>query len=96
MDYRKDIKAKCRQLNKFTCKGTLRQVFIRFYKLEKQSVMLSLVYILDQLCELLPLWSAQMTTFSFGVYIVTLFRYVANQGNGKRPLFTGAIRRLAN
>jgi hypothetical protein len=25
-----------------------------------------------------------------------LFRYVANQGNGKRPLFSGAIRLLAN
>jgi hypothetical protein len=35
-----DIKAKCRHLKKFTCKGTLRQVFIRVYRLEIQSVML--------------------------------------------------------
>ncbi len=35
-----DTKAKCRHLKKFTCKGTLRQVFIRVYRLEIQSVML--------------------------------------------------------
>ncbi len=29
-----DAKAICRHLNKFTCKGTLRQVFIRVYRLE--------------------------------------------------------------
>ncbi len=27
---------------------------------------------------------------------LALFLYVANQGNGKRPLYTGAIRLLAN
>ncbi len=32
--------AKCRHLKKLTCKGTLRQVFIRVYRLEIQSVML--------------------------------------------------------
>jgi hypothetical protein len=36
----KETKAKCRHLKKFTCKGTLRQVFIRVYRLEIQSVML--------------------------------------------------------
>jgi hypothetical protein len=34
--------AKCRHLNKFTCKGTVRQVFIRVYRLVIQSVMLVL------------------------------------------------------
>jgi hypothetical protein len=43
--------AKCRHL-KFTCKETLRQVFINVYRLEIQSVML---VFLTQLCELLPL-----------------------------------------
>jgi hypothetical protein len=36
----KDTKAKFRYLTKFTCKGTLRQVFIRVYSLEIQSVIL--------------------------------------------------------
>ncbi len=35
-----DTKAKCRHLKKLTCKGTLRQVFIRVYRLEIHSVML--------------------------------------------------------
>jgi len=35
-----DIKAKCRHLKKVTCKGTLRQVFIKIYRLGIQSVML--------------------------------------------------------
>ncbi len=35
-----DTKAKFRHLKKLTCEGTLRQVFIRFYRLEIQSVML--------------------------------------------------------
>ncbi len=35
-----DSKAKCRYLKKFTFKGTLRQVFIKVYTLEIQSVML--------------------------------------------------------
>jgi hypothetical protein len=29
-----DTKAKCRHLKQLTCKGTLRQVFIRVYRLE--------------------------------------------------------------
>jgi hypothetical protein len=48
-----DTKAKCRHLKKLTCKETLRQVFIRVYKLEIHSVML--VFSI-QLCELLPLY----------------------------------------
>jgi hypothetical protein len=36
-----------------TCKGTLRQVFIRVYRLEIQSIMLVFS---TQLCELLPLY----------------------------------------
>jgi hypothetical protein len=35
-----DNKAKCRHLKKFTCIGTLRQVFIRVYKLLIRSLML--------------------------------------------------------
>ncbi len=35
-----DTKANCRHLKKLTCKGTLRQVFIRVYRLEIQYVML--------------------------------------------------------
>jgi hypothetical protein len=44
-------KAKCRHLKKLTYKGTLRQVFIRIYRLEIQSVMLVFS---TQLCEPLP------------------------------------------
>ncbi len=44
-------KAKCRHLKIWNCKGTLRQVFIRVYGLERQSVMLVFS---TQLCELLP------------------------------------------
>ncbi len=47
-----DTKAKCRHLKKFICKGTLRQVFVRIYRLEIQSVMLVFS---TQLWELLPL-----------------------------------------
>jgi hypothetical protein len=47
-----DTKAKCRQLKKLTCKGTLRQVFISIYRLEIHSVILVFS---TQLCELLPL-----------------------------------------
>ncbi len=47
-----ETKAKCRHLKKLTCKGTLRQVFIRVYRLEIQSVMLVFS---TQLCELSPL-----------------------------------------
>jgi hypothetical protein len=46
-----DSQAKC-HLKKFTCKGTLRQVFIRVYTLNIQSV--KFVFS-AQLCELLPL-----------------------------------------
>ena len=45
-----DTKAKCRHLKKLTCKGALRQSFIRVYRLEIQSVMLVFS---TQLCELL-------------------------------------------
>jgi hypothetical protein len=36
----KDTKTKSRHLNKLTCKGTLRPLIIRYYRLEIQSVML--------------------------------------------------------
>ncbi len=48
----KDTKRKCRHLKRLTCNGTLRQVFIRDYRLEKQSVMLVFS---AQLCELMPI-----------------------------------------
>ncbi len=47
-----DTKAKFCHLKQITCKGTLRQVFIRVYRLEIQSIMLVFS---AQLCELLPL-----------------------------------------
>ncbi len=47
-----DTTAKCRHLLKLTCKWTLRQVFIRFYRLEIHLVML---LFFTQLCKLLPL-----------------------------------------
>jgi hypothetical protein len=47
-----DIKAKCRHLKILTCKKTLRQVFIRVYRLDIQSV---LSVFATQLFELLPL-----------------------------------------
>jgi hypothetical protein len=43
-----DTKAKCRHLKKFTCTGTLQQVFIRVYRLE-------ILVFTTALCELLPL-----------------------------------------
>ncbi len=49
-----DTEAKCRhlkKLKKLTCKGTLRQVFIRVYRLEIKSVMWVFS---TQLCELSP------------------------------------------
>ncbi len=46
-----DSKAECRHLKNFTCKGTLRQVFLRAYRLEIQSVMLVFS---TQLCERCP------------------------------------------
>jgi hypothetical protein len=47
-----DTRAKCRHLKKFTCKGTLRQVFVRVYRLEIQSAVLVFS---TQLCEMLLL-----------------------------------------
>ena len=47
-----DTKAKFRHLKKFTCKWTLRQVFVIVYRLEIQSVML---IFLTQICEMLSL-----------------------------------------
>ncbi len=49
---KKDTKAKWRHLKKFTCKGTLQQVFVRVYRLEIQSVMLVFS---TQLCSPPPL-----------------------------------------
>jgi hypothetical protein len=48
-----ETKVKCRHLKTLSCKGTLRQVFIRVYRLEIQSVMFVFS---TQLCELLPLY----------------------------------------
>ncbi len=44
-------KTKCRHFKKLTCKGTLRQVFIKVFRLEIKSVLLVFS---TQLCELLP------------------------------------------
>ncbi len=51
INYR-DTKAKCRHLKKFTWKGTLRQVLIRVFRLEIQSVILVFS---THLCELFSL-----------------------------------------
>jgi len=48
-----DTNANCHHLNKFTCKGTLWQVFSKVYRLEVQSVILVFS---TQLCELLPIY----------------------------------------
>jgi hypothetical protein len=45
-----DNKAKCRHLKKLTCKGTLRQVFIRVYRLEIQSIMVVFVTLFVNCC----------------------------------------------
>ncbi len=50
----KDTKTKCRHLIKLTCKGTLKQMFIRVYRMEIQSVVLVFS---TQLCNLLHLLS---------------------------------------
>jgi hypothetical protein len=52
---KKDTMAKCHNLKLLTCKGTLRQVLIRVYRLEIISVMLVFS---TQICELLPLLSS--------------------------------------
>ncbi len=52
-----DTKAKCLNLEKLTCKGTLRQVFIRIYRLVIHPIMLVFS---TQLCELLA-----VTPFTF-------------------------------
>jgi hypothetical protein len=54
-----DTNANCHHLNKFTCKGTLRQVFSKVYRLEIQSVILTFS---TQLCELLSLSSSLWLT----------------------------------
>ncbi len=61
-----DTKAKCRHLKKLIWKGTLRQVFIRVFRLEIKSVMLVFS---PQLCQLLllspPLWFNSPPPFTF-------------------------------
>ncbi len=64
----KDTKTKWRRQKKLTWKGTLRQVFIRVYGLEIQSVM---SVFSTQLCELLP----QMNTCSKVPLQVSCFRW---------------------
>jgi hypothetical protein len=47
-----EVNAQCRHLKKLTCEGILRQVFIRVYRMETQSVM---SVFSTQFCELLLL-----------------------------------------
>ncbi len=54
-----DTKPRCHHLKKLTCKWTLRQVFIRVFRLELESVMLVFS---TQLCELCFLWVSIFTT----------------------------------
>ncbi len=52
-----DTKAKCRYLKKLTCKGILRQVIIRVFRLKVQSVMLVFSVSFVNCCSFLPsLW----------------------------------------
>jgi hypothetical protein len=69
--YYTDTKAKCRHLKKLTCKGILRQVFIRVYRLELQLFMLLFS---TQLCKLLPFSpSPWFNSPPFPVWISTLY-----------------------
>ncbi len=66
-----ESKAKCRHLLKLACKRTLRQVFIRVYRLEIQTVMLVFS---TQLCELLVLLpSLWFNSPPFPVWISILY-----------------------
>ncbi len=75
-----DTKAKCRHLKKFTCKVTLRQVLIRVYRLEIQSVMLVFS---TQLCELFSLPNLLSGSNPFPVWrsiLFTLIQCVRGEG----------------
>ncbi len=80
-----DTKAKCRHFNKPTCKGTLRQVFNKVYRLEIQSVMLVFS---TQVCELLPLFPSHWFTSSPhpppppGVNKYSVYTYSVCKGGG--------------
>jgi hypothetical protein len=70
-----DITAKFRHLKKLTCKGTLRQVFIRVYRMEVEPVMLLFS---TQLCELLSVSTLPSPFFpcvnKYTTYTYTVFR----------------------
>jgi hypothetical protein len=76
----KDTKIKCRHLKKLACKGTLRQVFIRVYRLEIQSN----VGIFDPtLCTLSPLTFSLVLPPPFPVSKYRIYRQcVAGRGWG--------------
>ncbi len=78
-------KPNCRHLKILICKGTLRQVFIRVFRLEIQSAML--VYS-TQLCELLPLQpSLWFNSPPFPVWISILYTiHVYSVGGGGWPV----------
>jgi hypothetical protein len=72
-----DTKAKCRHLKKLTCKGTLRQVFIRVYRLEIQSVMLVFSTHIYELLPISPsLWFKSPTPPPLPVWISILYKKI--------------------
>ncbi len=69
-----DTKTKCHNLKLLTCKETLRQVFIRVYRLEITSVMFVFS---TQICELLPSNLLSGSTPSpFLLWIIKMYRYI--------------------
>ncbi len=79
----KDTKSKWRHLKILTCKGTLRQVFVRVYRLEIQTVMLVFS---TQLCVLLPLYPSLCSTLPPPplpcVNMYTVYTYTVWKGGG--------------
>jgi len=71
-----DTKAKCRHLKILTCKGTLRQVFIRVYRLEIKSIMLVF------LTQLFELWPLSPSLWLISVYCVEWTRLQCVGGGG--------------
>jgi hypothetical protein len=82
-----DTKPKCHNPKLLTCKGTLRQVLIRIYRLEIISVMLVFS---TQICELLPLLSSLWFNFP------PTFVNKQNDKQNESHLFTASILSLGH
>ncbi len=77
-----DPKAKCRHLKKFTCKATLRQVFIRVYRLEIQSSMLVFGPALVTVAPILYSPPLENTSRSMDASFLTNFQPTTIDGKG--------------